>query len=45
MKGRGNRTSIQTLPQRAALARAMIANGWNAGFNGDLYWRRGGAFT
>ena len=22
----------------------MIANGWNAGFNGDLYWRRGGAF-
>ena len=45
MRSRGNRTSIQTLPQRAALARAMIANGWNAGFNGDLYWRRGGAFT
>ena len=44
LPGKGNRTSIQTLPQRAALARAMIANGWNAGFNGDLYWRKGGAF-
>ena len=45
MRGKGTRTYIQTLPQRAAFARAMIANGWKAGFNGDLYWRRGGAFT
>ena len=39
----GNKT-FPYLQQRAALARAMIANGWNAGFNGDMYWNRGGAF-
>ena len=36
-----NRTSIQTLPQRAALARAMIAN---AGADGEDSWRKGGRY-
>ncbi len=44
MDDKNRRTSIQTLPQRAALARAMMSNAWGAGFNGDLYWRKGGAF-